>query len=982
VAGLLQCAMAAEESKDAEQTTEIPAEETTEVVVAKEQEEHAAEPPPEETKAEEMVEEAANTEPKEPEAPQQAEAGETQEEAKTEPVEAKEAKEPEDDSPDDERPRLQERVIVSKMDATLNAVTSSGGKVLVALSDGGLQHLTAAARATVGISAGRYLFEARIVESKNPMDSSLKQNRSAPRQLCSLGFTLAGSPLFLGSNTESVGFDSEGCFLSGTSRSRIFDRWVPCQQVFGVLLNLDATSSSANTVSLFCDGVRVCKPQPLPECLSGKVLIPTVNFKNMTLHLNFGPSSLAPLPFRCRMLQDAAQADTESSAVASRPKSAEGKCEVLLPIGLPDEGTFDWLDGFLKKHPDYVELSGRSILEWGLASGVARHRGSSSGRNSNDRPAMDFGIQELDNGTVQQMSRSVAPTLKRNYVVMEVRNNLLASERKSTLDMFDDNFTKVALVVMGEPPEDFQASVHQRLLQEKRDRAACDARRKWTQGERMKVETKEEDGDGEEEKKVEEETLEDAVKKAEEAVELTKEERSVWFRKPTVEDLSKKELSQTFSSFTLPSEEEGFDEVRYVWQPREACESYLEGWVRERKLTQRVEDLQPGAWFKDQWQEWSAILQEWRRRHSNWRDAKERPPLQAPKRRRREESHDEGKQSDQKEEENGDNAQEKERADGAQENGMEAESKEENGKAREEAEPAAQLQAEDLDVFSVRDVCDIGNGEPLFANFTWEDWMLLSLRLEVHLLIHAYKHDMNDPERTSFAEAHLVFYYDKYFRKQLNLKYFGVSTELELLAIINDTVEVMPKSSILEPQLSDDTPMDNFVRLAEDHRRERLRCIDAGDETAALNLQKPMQRSDQTSQQMVSSRGHGYHSRTPPEPPYGSKGHAPTGSSRYGSGGNSTRASSGGYGSGGHGSSRGGPPQSRQYSQATQGSYGSGGSQKRSYPPQSSSGYQPYKQARSGGAPQGRGGSSYGYSDGRGGGSSHGGGYGSDGYRR
>merc|ERR1719384_889524 len=102
------------------------------------------------------------------------------------------------------------------------------------------------------------------------------------------------------------------------------------------------------------------------------------------------------------------------------------------------------------------------------------------------------------------MIHSVAPTLKRNYVVMEVRNNLLASERKSTLDMFGDNFKKVALVVMGEPPEDFKASVYQRLLQEKREKAASDARRKWAQAERMKVETKvetkEEDGDGGEEK--------------------------------------------------------------------------------------------------------------------------------------------------------------------------------------------------------------------------------------------------------------------------------------------------------------------------------------------------------------------------------------------------------------------------------------------------------------------------------------------------
>merc|ERR1719444_19235 len=176
-------------------------------------------------------------------------------------------------------------------------------------------------------------------------------------------------------------------------------------------------------------------------------------------------------------------------------------------------------------------------------------------------------------------------------------------------------------------------------------------------------------------------------------------------------------------------------------------------------------------------------------------------------------------------------------------------------------------------------------------------------------------------------------------------------------------------NSILDPQLSDDTPMENFIRLTEDHRRERLRRIDAGDETAALNMQKPMPRSDQASQP-TSSRGHGaYHSRNPTDPSYNSrKGYTPTGSSRYGSAGNNSRGSSGGYGSGGHGSSRGGPQQSRHYSQGTQGSYGSGGSQKRSYTPQSSSGYQPYKQARSSGAPKGSGGSSYGHSDGKGGG--------------
>ena len=36
----------------------------------------------------------------------------------------------------------------------------------------------------------------------------------------------------------------------------------------------------------------------------------------------------------------------------------DGKYEVIFPVAVPDEGTFDWLDEFLEKNPEYVELLG------------------------------------------------------------------------------------------------------------------------------------------------------------------------------------------------------------------------------------------------------------------------------------------------------------------------------------------------------------------------------------------------------------------------------------------------------------------------------------------------------------------------------------------------------------------------------------------------------------------------------------------------
>merc|ERR1719401_2842494 len=71
---------------------------------------------------------------------------------------------------------------------------------------------------------------------------------------------------------------------------------------------------------------------------------------------------------------------------------------------------------------------------------------------------------------------------------------------------------------------------------------------------------------------------------------------------------------------------------------------------------------------------------------------------------------------------------------------------------------------EDLNVFDVKDVCDCGNGEPLFANFAWEDWMAVALRYELHLLAHSFKEDIDDEQRPSFHETHLIFYYNKYFK--------------------------------------------------------------------------------------------------------------------------------------------------------------------------------------------------------------------------
>merc|ERR1712217_670485 len=152
-------------------------------------------------------------------------------------------------------------------------------------------------------------------------------------------------------------------------------------------------------------------------------------------------------------------------------------------------------------------------------------------------------------------------------------------------------------------------------------------------------------------------------------VELTEEEKKEWFPKQTTEDLTKKELGRAFSSFAMPSQAEGFDEVRYAWQPADKAAEYLKAWVSDRKLTQRVEDLTPGNRFREQLDEWNKMLQEWRRRQGDRRDPVRR--RQAEKKRRVEEDKKKDEEKDETEKKEGEDDKEKEQTEGEANDGAE-----------------------------------------------------------------------------------------------------------------------------------------------------------------------------------------------------------------------------------------------------------------------------------------------------------------------
>merc|ERR1719215_953340 len=169
---------------------------------------------------------------------------------------------------------------------------------------------------------------------------------------------------------------------------------------------------------------------------------------------------MVPLPFKCHMLGAAACADAEISG----PTKKEGEHEVIFPVGLPEQGYFDWVDHFLEMHPDFMELSDRKILEWCVESGLARpYQGQ-----SNDKPELRFGVWALDDGAVQRLVHSIAPSARRNFILPQLAHNLVSVNRKRALLSFaSQGYKKTAMVVTGEPTDDYKEFVQKKIVSEK-----------------------------------------------------------------------------------------------------------------------------------------------------------------------------------------------------------------------------------------------------------------------------------------------------------------------------------------------------------------------------------------------------------------------------------------------------------------------------------------------------------------------------------
>merc|ERR1712129_457708 len=125
-------------------------------------------------------------------------------------------------------------------------------------------------------------------------------------------------------------------------------------------------------------------------------------------------------------------------------------------------------------HPNFVELSDRKIMEWAGASGLFKPK-STGFKNSNDKPEFNYGLTAMDDLSCRKVLQAIAPLVPRNYVVMEVKENLTADDRTAAVKRFSHPmYKKVAAIVMGEPNDEYKKVVHARILKEKKEKAKAE----------------------------------------------------------------------------------------------------------------------------------------------------------------------------------------------------------------------------------------------------------------------------------------------------------------------------------------------------------------------------------------------------------------------------------------------------------------------------------------------------------------------------
>ncbi|MQL80124.1 hypothetical protein Taro_012543 [Colocasia esculenta] len=263
------------------------------------------------------------------------------------------------------------RVVLNPADCDLDFDVGGNGLQGHALHEEGFAYCWSGARATVGITGGKYCFGCRIIsEQKVQMGyTALDQ-----RHLCRLGISRGDDPVgSLGESDHSFGFDGIGKF-STAGKFYNYGAEFGVGDTITCAVNLENRPLASIGYSLNGKWLGIAKqfdagPKGLgvlnssPSKLSWEcALFPHVLLKNVVVQMYFSIEDGLILeegykPWSCAL--------EDGHAIIGPSFPAPKECEVMMMVGLPASGKTRWAEKWVKDHPEkrYVLLGINLALE-------------------------------------------------------------------------------------------------------------------------------------------------------------------------------------------------------------------------------------------------------------------------------------------------------------------------------------------------------------------------------------------------------------------------------------------------------------------------------------------------------------------------------------------------------------------------------------------------------------------------------------------
>ncbi|KAK2393438.1 heterogeneous nuclear ribonucleoprotein U protein [Trifolium repens] len=336
-------------------------------------------------------------------------------------------------------------VLLNSADCDLDFNIECNGVVGYGLNEEGFGYCWSGARATVGITKGRYCFGCIVVSSQrvDTDDTALDQ-----RNLCRLGVSRGDDAVgALGETKNSFGFGGTGKFSNSGNFLKFGDR-------FGVgdtiVCCIDLESKPFGSIGFLKNGKWLGTAFQFDVDTLGfgvvdshspwrLALFPHVLLKNVVVQMQFSvEQGLVPREgFRPWAL-----AVADGNAVMGPSLSDPKDCELVMLVGLPASGKTTWAEKWVKEHPEkrYVLLGTNLILEQMKVPGLLR--------KSNYGERFD---RLMDKATAMfNVILSRAANVPRNYIIDQT--NVYKNARRRKLKPFAD-YQKIAVVVFPKPEE-------------------------------------------------------------------------------------------------------------------------------------------------------------------------------------------------------------------------------------------------------------------------------------------------------------------------------------------------------------------------------------------------------------------------------------------------------------------------------------------------------------------------------------------------